>query len=194
MISFIKGKLIVKEPTNLVVEVNNIGYDINIAISTYDLIGNINDEVYLLTYLYVKEDILALYGFASEEEKKLFKQLISISGIGPRTSLHILSHIKIDQFKQAIATHNIEMLSKTPGIGKKMAEKLILELKEKISLSNVFPQEKTSYQENIVNNAISALVSLGYNKKTATEKVINAIKILKNNFSLETLVKESLKG
>ncbi|MFH1612763.1 MAG: Holliday junction branch migration protein RuvA [bacterium] len=195
MISFIKGKIVVKEPTKLVVEVNDIGYNINIAISTYDTIGNIGDKVCILTYLHVKEDILSLYGFSTEEERNLFKQLISISGIGPRISLNILSHIKIEIFKQAIVTHNVEILNKTPGIGKKMAEKLILELKDKISLSNLSTQEKIeSNKEDMINNAISALISLGYNKKTSTEKVMSVVKTLKDSFSLEKLVKESLKG
>jgi len=178
MISSLSGRLVQKNPTFLVIDVNGIGFGVNIALSSYERIGSVGSEVHLLTYLHVREDILQLYGFTSEDERKLFQMLISISGVGPKLAQSILSSISVEDFRDAVSTDNVDALTAISGIGRKTAQRLIIELKEKFgdvrdSLS-VIPAagggESPLYEE-----AVLALVSLGFKKpkaKAAVEKVL----------------------
>jgi Holliday junction DNA helicase RuvA len=177
MIDQIKGKLIQKKPTHIIVETHGIGFKISIPLSSYQLIGNPEEEIHILTYLHVREDNLQLYGFATEDERQLFQLLISVSGIGPRVAQGILSGISTSDFKRAIIHQDLKMLTMAPGVGKKTGERLILELREKISDAEF--QEETvslSYMTSIGEEAILALVSLGYRRQQAQKAVQRVFK------------------
>jgi len=132
MIYKITGRLALKNPTTLVVEVNGLAYEVNVPLSTYEKVGKENSEVSLYTMLVVREDDLQLYGFATEDERKLFKLLISVSGIGPRTALSLLSSANVADVFGFIANSNLQALMSIPGIGRKTAERVVLELRDKI--------------------------------------------------------------
>lgn len=192
MFAFLAGKLEIKQPTYIVLNIGNIGFEVNIPISTFNKLGEIGSKVKILTYLHVKEDALTLYGFATVEEKELFKQIISASGIGTKVALSLLSHLSVDEIKQAIFKEDIFTLQNVPGIGKKKAERIILELREK--MPKVLKEVSVSKEENVevINDAISALVSLGYTQLQA-KQVVKIVFEEKKCDNLENLIKESLK-
>ncbi|RMD51493.1 MAG: Holliday junction branch migration protein RuvA, partial [Ignavibacteria bacterium] len=131
MIGYLRGKIVSKKPTQIILDVNGVGYLINITTSTFETIGN-KEEISLFTYLSVKEDSLTLYGFSSVAEKEMFQLLISISGIGPKLAQGILSGIQIDELKSAIQEGNVTRIVAIPGIGRKTAERLLVELRDKV--------------------------------------------------------------
>ncbi|MCX8010142.1 MAG: Holliday junction branch migration protein RuvA, partial [Ignavibacteria bacterium] len=132
MISYLQGKLIQKNPTNILVDVNNVGYHLNISLQTFENLPNQNDIVKIHTILITREDAMLLYGFATEDEKKMFELLISVSGIGPKVAQSILSGIKTDELKEHIIQGNIFALTNIPGVGRKTAERLVVGLKDKL--------------------------------------------------------------
>ncbi len=193
MIGFLRGRIIERQPTRIILDVQGVGYEVFIPVSTYDRLQPGEEPVSVLTYLHVREDILQLYGFASPEEKSLFLKLISVSGIGPRVALGILSSSTVDEFCEHIATANLARLKALPGIGKKTAERLVIELKDKLapvagsgSVTQVMP--KTDSAE----DAVAALVSLGYSRQNV-ELVIS--KILRDGGAadVESLIKVALR-
>jgi Holliday junction DNA helicase RuvA len=188
MIGFLTGKIISYKPTHIILDVNGVGYDIKISINTFEKL-NEKEMVSLHIYTNVKEDSITLYGFHSEAEKNMFELLISISGVGPKSALSLLSGISTDDLKQAIITNNIERIIAVPGIGRKTAERLILELKNKvrdIKEEGVTPAKPSAQKE-----AISALSTLGYNL-ASSEKAVNKILSELPDCSLEELIKRSL--
>ena len=179
MISYIKGKLVEKNPTNIVVEAQSVGYEVHIPLSTYSRLPNVKDIVELKIYLHIREDGWQLFGFSSREEKELFKLLISISGIGPKVALTVLSGIGIDNFKEAIVGRDIAMLTSISGIGRKTAERMLVELKEKVTVSKDVVSVGTLdvvEKDDVTKDAITALLSLGYKEKQAQEAITQAIK------------------
>jgi|TergutMp193P3_1026864.scaffolds.fasta_scaffold163454_2 Holliday junction DNA helicase RuvA len=198
MISFIKGTLAEKNPTHIIVEVNGIGFGIFIPFSNFDKIGEIGSEIKIFTHLHVKEDSLTLYGFLYLEELTLFQMLIEVSGIGPRTALGILSGTTVNDFYNLISNKNYISLTAIPGIGKKTAERLVLELYDKVS-KNIFktlPDTKSSGGKfELRSEAVQALCSLGFSRPVAEKSVAN---ILMTNpsqeISLEELIKQALKS
>jgi Holliday junction DNA helicase RuvA len=196
MISSLRGKLLQKTPTRLVIDVNGVGYSINIPLSSYQRIGAVGSELYLLTYLHVREDILQLYGFTTEEERELFQMLIAISGIGPKLAQSILSGISVEDFKQAIVNNDVDVLITISGIGRKTAQRLMVELKEKFGdvggdFSVVTPPKGVDVA--FVEEAILALVSLGFKKvkaKTAVQKVLEKGS---GTLPLEEVIKRALR-
>lgn len=189
MIGFIKGKIIDKKPTKVLVDVNGIGYLINISINTFEKINDAN-EVSLFTHLNVKEDALELFGFYSIAEKEMFELLISVSGIGPKSAQSILSGIQIDDLKEALKSSNISRLISIPGIGKKTAERLLVELRDKVD-NVASDNESKIFKSSIKNDAVAALVNLGYNQKSA-EKIVISILDKKPDSTIEDLIRESL--
>lgn len=195
MISVIKGILIEKNPTYVIIDVHGIGFGVFIPFSSFDKIGNLGSEITLLTHLNVKEDSLTLYGFLTPEEKSLFEMLIDVSGIGPRTAIGIISGTTAADFKNLIINKNYTRLTAIPGIGKKTAERLVLELFDKISKSNFKTgTDKTSDNYELRNEAVQALCSLGFSKPVA-EKNINSVLMTTHSptLSLEELIKRALK-
>jgi Holliday junction DNA helicase RuvA len=189
MIGYLTGKLISAKPTQILLDVNGVGYAIKISINTFEkLTGKKTVSLYIFTN--VKEDSITLFGFYSEAEKEMFELLISISGVGPKSALSLLSGISTDDLKQAIITNNIERIIAVPGIGRKTAERLILELKNKVR--DVKEEGITPAKPSAQKEAIAALTTLGYNL-TSSEKAVNKILSDLPECSLEELIKKSLK-
>jgi holliday junction DNA helicase RuvA len=188
MIGFIKGDLITAKPTQLLIDVNGVGYLCNISINTFEKISN-QKSVSLFIHTHVKEDSITLFGFYTESEKLMFELLISVSGVGPKIALGILSGIQIDDLKNAIIYADISRISAVPGIGKKTAERLILELKNKVD--QVIEEGGTELPFSMKNEAVMALSTLGYNNKLA-EKVVREILITEPTTPLEELIKKAL--
>ena len=176
MIAHLSGKLLNKQPNQVIVDVNGVGYEVQIPLSTFYEIGEIGSLVQLRIYTHVREDTIALFGFKSAKEKLMFEQVTSISGIGPKLGITILSGMPVDDLVGAIRQSNLARLTSIPGIGKKTAERLVVELRDKlIKVGATIPGESTApsasqHQEDV----ISALVNLGYAKPSA-EKAVQAI-------------------
>ena len=194
MISQITGILISKTPTEAIIDCSGVGFHINISINTSDTLPNIGNKTGLYTLLIHREDTMQLYGFADKMERELFVQLISIPGIGPKSALSILSSITVPDLKFAISKGNFLLLQKLPGIGKKTAERIIIELKDKIKKINIDSTFISELQTDIINDATEVLITLGYNRVVAEKSVRKAIDFNKDvkNISIENLVKDAL--
>lgn len=191
MISFIRGKKVEIDPAKLILDVNGIGYEINISLRTFSKIKD-KKEINIHTYLNVKEDSHTLYGFNSKSEKQTFLSLLSINGVGPSTGIMILSSISADEFNKAIISSDVNKIKSVKGIGLKTAERIILELKDKISIEDISDDFYDSFDNTIRDEALSALSSLGISKNIV-DKHINDILKRNENISLEDLIKEVLK-
>jgi Holliday junction DNA helicase RuvA len=196
MISSLSGTLASKSPTEVVVDVHGVGYSILIPVSTYERLGGLGSSVTLLTYLHVREDAMQLFGFATEEERTLFKLLLTVSGIGPKMGQAILSGISVSDFHRHLLQGNIAALTTVPGIGKKLAERLVLELREKVSKLEIPLQQQppSDPKIRIQDEAIHALMSLGYARAVAEKAVqLTARDTDGEGNSVESLVKGALK-
>jgi len=190
MIAQLHGKIISKKPTKIIIDVNGIGFEVNITTTTFESIGN-SEEISIFTYLSVREDSLTLYGFSSIAEKEMFQLLISISGIGPKLAQGILSGIQIEELKLAIQERNISRIIAIPGVGKKTAERLLVELKDKVaSLEGTFERDVSSISGK-KSDAIAALVSLGYNQKQANN-IVAKLLAQNSDISIEELIRLAL--
>ena len=188
MIGFLNGSIISIKPTKLLLDVNGVGYLVNISINTFE---NISDkkEISLHIYTSVKEDSITLFGFYSETEKEMFELLISVSGIGPKLALNVLSGIQVDDLKTAIEAGNISRIVAIPGVGRKTAERVVLELRSKVD--KIIKMESRGDSYSIKSEAVSALTTLGYNYKTAESAVRDILSSAKD-ISLEELIKKAL--
>ena len=195
MIDSITGKIVHKTPTYTRLDVNGVGYGLNIPLSTYKSLESIGKDTKLLTYLYVREDTMRLYGFKTEEEMEVFKLLISVTKVGPRLALGVLSNLSPEELKKAIMENDISKLNGTPGIGKKTAQRIIIDLKEKISSRVEIPEKVLTTEETfLIEEGIRALISLGCDKKEALKAVKTAYTNVKDKkVGLEELVKDALK-
>ncbi len=192
MIGFLTGKIASLSPTRLLIDVNGVGYIVNISINTYEKLHAQTGIVSVFTHLNVKQDGMDLFGFHSQSEKDMFELLISINGIGPKLALGILSGIQTDELKDAIHFGNLNRIKAIPGIGKKTAERLVLELKDKISqVVDDTTISSSSGSFAIKNDAITALSTLGYAPKFA-EKYVKQILDDNPNIQLENLIKSAL--
>lgn len=193
MLDYIRGRVVGKSPTRLVLEVAGIGYQLHIPLSTFEKIPN-HEEVTVLTQLFVKEDQIKIFGFATGEERNLFQLLLSVNGIGPTTAITILSGSCVDDIKDAIAREDARALEKIKGVGKKTAERIILELKGVIKeITPAMSSGMGSGQKALVSDAVMALVSLGYGRPVAENAVSETIRRLKTVDNVEMLVREALK-
>jgi len=191
MISFLKGKKNYIDPTRLILDVNGVGYDIYISLRTYSKIKN-KSEIFIYTHLNIKEDSHTLYGFNSVNEKETFLSLLSINGVGPSTAVMILSSLSAIELKKAILDADTNKIKSVKGIGLKTAERIILELKDKISFEEIEDNISVIYDNTIKDEALSALSSLGISKNIV-EKHINDVLDRNKDISLEDLIKEVLK-
>ena len=189
MIGYLTGKIIAAKPTQILLDVNGVGYEIKISINTFEKLSG-RESVSIHIYTNVKEDSITLFGFYSEAEKEMFELLISINGVGPKSALSLLSGISTDELKQAIITSNVERMIAVPGIGRKTAERLILELKNKVR--DIKEEGMTPAKPSIQKEAVAALTTLGYNLVSA-EKAINKILSVDSGIALEELIKKSLR-
>jgi len=193
MIAFLRGKLASKTPTDAVIETGGVGFRLRIPLSSYRALGELGQETHLWTHLHAREDALQLFGFATHEERNVFELLISVSGIGPSSAQSILSGISVEDFKKAIRSQDISRLTKAPGIGKKTAERLILELKEKIILSTGDSVVSKVFSSPVEEEAVLALVSLGY-KQTKAETVTKKILEHDQKLPVEEIVRRALQS
>ena len=197
MIAYLEGKLIEKSPTHLVLEVNGVGYSIDIPVSTYSNLAETGEMVKVLTCQQVREDELKLFGFSTKPEKELFELLINVNGVGPRVALGILSCIPVEEFQRSILQEDLDALTAVSGVGKKTAQRLILELKEKLSKVDLGeakePMEKAKIGAPAQEEAILALVSLGYTKPDARRALEAVVKEAKEALPVEELIKRTLK-
>src|SRR5947208_3378516 len=183
MISFIHGKLVDALPTQVTVDVNGIGYEVLIPLSSFDKLPQPGHEVRLLTQLVVREDAHTLYGFATAVERDLFRLLVhSVSGIGPKTALNILSGMNAVAFRGAVANGDVKALSQISGVGKKTAERIVVELRDKIGAAGAWEaasaQRTLSPADQKINDAVLALMALGFRQMEAYDSVrvaVNAI-------------------
>jgi holliday junction DNA helicase RuvA len=165
MIAHLRGKLISKHPNQAIVEAAGVGYELNITVPTFSELPALGAEVALFVHTHVREDALSLFGFLRAEEKQLFEKLISVSGIGPRLAITILSGMQADAAVAAIKGNNVAALTRTPGIGKKTAERMVLELRDKLEAFGV--PAAAAAASPVEEDVLSALVNLGYNRALA---------------------------
>ena len=189
MITQIKGRLIEKSPTEVIVDCNGIGYSINISLNTFSKIGN-NENIKLFTYLIIKEDSHSLYGFFDKSERSLFKLLISVSGVGASTGRMMLSSLSPNEIISAILNENVQIIQSIKGIGLKTSQRIILELKDKVLLLEGSEQEQLVLNTES-NEAASALEVLGYSQKQ-TSKILSKIMSENPGINVETLIKKAL--
>lgn len=190
MIAYLKGNLIKKSPNYVILDIGGVGYRAWIPLSTYLNIGNLNEVVGLFIYTHLTDNSLSLYGFSTEEEKDIFLKLISISGIGPKLALNILSGIGASDLEEAIRQSDVDRISLIPGIGKKTALRIALELQEKLEKKEKVLAAKSSQEKE---DLISALMNLGFKRKEIETIVNEAIKTYGIKAGFETLLRESLK-
>lgn len=198
MIAHIKGKIIRKSPESVVVDVTGVGYEVYIPLSTYYKLPDIEEYVSLNTYTHIREDALQLYGFLTQREKDIFQMLINVSGIGPKLARNILSGIPTDELAAAVSSSDVARLKAVPGIGGKTAERLVVELRDKMSAINISQgtgaggQRPGSKSDNVCSDVVSALINLGY-KGNLAEKAVEKIRQEHPDAAFEPLLKESLK-
>jgi holliday junction DNA helicase RuvA len=198
MITFLRGKLIEALPTQLTVEVNGVGYEVLIPLSSFDKLPAPGNDIRLLTHLAVREDAHVLYGFMTAAERELFRMLVNtVSGIGPKIALNVLSGMNVTAFRGAVANGDVKALSQISGVGKKTAERIVVELKDKVGAVGAWEassaQRALSSEEQKVNDAVLALVALGFKQVEAHESVRAALAVLGSDASLEALVRATLK-
>lgn len=195
MITFLEGALVEKDPTRIVLNVAGVGYEVFIPLSSYDKLPAPGESCRVLTYDHVREDTHALYGFLTEEERVMFLRLMSVSGIGPRLALTALSGLSVRELKAAVVRGDVARLSSVSGIGKKTAERMVLELRDKIGegeameavTAGASPEESTRMRD-----AILALISLGYKQADAQKLVRDVVKTLGPDATVEETVRKAL--
>ncbi len=198
MITFLHGKLVEALPTQVIVDVHGVGYEALIPLSSFDKLPQPGNEVRLLTQLIVREDAHILYGFMSTAERDMFRLLIhTVSGIGPKTALNILSGISVSAFRGAVANSDFKALSQISGVGKKTAERIVVELRDKVGAAGAWEaasaQRTLSPSDQKVNDAALALVALGFKQIEAHEAARAAQALLGENVTVENLVRACLK-
>ncbi len=197
MIGYIKGTLEYSGQEQIIIDNNGMGYELKIPLSIIEELPQIGEEIKVFTYLYVREDAMVLYGFISPEDLEIFKLLLTVSGVGPKGALSILSALSPYKLRIAIVTGDDASIAKAPGIGKKTAQRLIIDLKDKIKIEG-FSQEESNITDNnenftmqnsIMEQAIMALITLGYSRSEATK----AVKNFRNLDSVEEIIKNGLR-
>jgi holliday junction DNA helicase RuvA len=193
MYAYLQGKFIDKTPAQVYVDVNGVGYEVNISLNTYSHIHNL-DQGKLFTHLQVKEDGHVLYGFFEKAEKEIFLLVIGVSGIGAATARMMLSSLKPEEVSRAIVQSNVKLLESVKGIGKKTAERLVLELKDKLSKQSLNETISPNWSNSLEQDALNALVALGISRQQA-EQAIQKVTLAEPSVSkLEDLLKKALKA
>ena len=192
MYAFIKGKLISKQDNTLIVENNGMGYEILSSFATLETVGEVGDDVLVYTYLNVREDEMSLYGFSSLAEKQMFLKLTTISGIGPKMAISILSNINLSDLALAIVSNDASLLYKVKGIGKKTADRIVLELNEKLDdVSQYESKLDDKLSANEIEDAIAGLMALGMNRIDAVKRVRA---VAQNGDKAEDIITKALKN
>lgn len=198
MISYLIGQVVDTSENFAVLEVNQIGYQVFMTIRDLANLPEYREKIKVFTYLYLKEDLMQLYGFIDQEDLKLFQMLINVNGIGPKAGMSILSALSADDLRFAVLSEDVKTITKVPGIGNKTAQRMILDLKDKISLDEAFEKkilksegQKKNNNQDYVDEAILALTSLGYSNSEAL-RAVRAVKI-EENWTTEDIIREALK-
>ena len=194
MIAFLRGTLLEKHPNQVIVDVGGVGYDVTVPLSTMYAIGESGSRVALRIYTHVREDALQLYGFGSETERVLFRLLIATSGVGPKLALAILSGLPTSKLVAALRAGDLASLTGIPGVGKKTAERLVIDLREKALGLEVAVRPERPPAPDASAAAESALTNLGYPRPQAERAVRRALEIVPEGAGLETLIKEALRA
>ena len=190
MIGYLRGRVNQKQTDRIILDVQGVGYSVGISLSTYLRVGDVGSEVELSIYTHVTDSSMALYGFSAEAEKETFLKLISISGIGPKIALNILSGIEVSDLEEAIRSSDVDRISMVPGIGKKTAMRIALELQEKlIEKEKVLRTGISQEREDL----LSALLNMGFKRKEVEKIVDAALKDKEDTADFETLLRESLR-
>ncbi len=193
MIHHIKGRLVEKAPTHAVVEAGGVGYFLNISLITFSKLGN-EENITLFTHLSIKEDAHTLYGFAEKSEREIFRQLISVNGVGASTARVMLSSMTADEITSAIVTGDVNALKSIKGIGAKSAQRIIVDLKDKLGKVEGVEQNILTFANNTTRDeALSALLALGFTKNSV-DKVLNKVLKAQPDLDVEGLIKEALKN
>lgn len=201
MIAYLSGKLLEKQANTVIVDVGGVGYEVMIPLSTFYELGEVGDDVQLRIYTYVREDTLQLFGFKTEREKLLYLKLISVQGIGAKSGIAMLSGMNADEIIVSIRTDNLARLTSIPGVGKKTAERLVIELRDKLNdltsaasqgqLANVSGAVATGSVDAVYDDALSALTNLGY-QRNAAEKALKQAVQDGTEMSVQKLLRKSL--
>jgi Holliday junction DNA helicase RuvA len=188
MIGRLTGLLLEKQPPLVLLDVQGVGYEVNVPMSTFYTLPDTGEKIILHTYLVVREDVHLLFGFSTEIERKAFRQLVKISGVGARTALAVLSGLSVTDLHQAVVDQDSRQIIKVPGIGKKTAERLLLELRDKLS-SDMIGIDSHASSSKVSNDVLNALLSLGYNEREADW----AIKQLSLDVTVSEGIRQALK-
>ncbi len=198
MIAYLKGKLLEKEANSLILDVGGVGYDVTIPLSTFYELGETGEDIELRIYTYVREDSLQLFGFRTLRERALFLKLITVSGIGPKLAITMLSGMSADEIIVAVRTDNLARLTSIPGVGKKTAERLVIELRDKLNeISSASVEERAAASnaptsvDAVYDDALSALINLGY-QRNAAEKALKQAVQDGTEMSVQKLLRKSL--
>lgn len=189
MITHLNGRLVEKTPTYIVVECNGVGYEVKISLNTYSAIGS-DEAIKIFTQFVVREDAQILYGFSEKEEREMFNFLVSVSGIGPSTAMIMLSSLNPSEIAHAITSEDVKTIQSVKGIGAKTAQRVIIDLKDKMLKFEVSDDNFTTSNNTIRFDALTALVSLGFDKKAA-EKALK--KVFADQETVELLIKDALR-
>lgn len=193
MIALLTGKFIYKTPTHIIIDCGGVGYEVHISLNTFIAIQALEHGT-LFTYFKVSEDAQTLYGFAEAAEKQIFIQLLSVSGVGAATARMMLSSLKPQEVQQAILMGNIKLLESIKGIGKKTAERIVLELKDKVGKDAAIPAISSSSYNTVHQDALEALAALGINRIMAEQTLKKVVAGMAENPTVEELIKQVLKG
>ena len=198
VITFVRGKLVEALPTRVVVDVGGVGYELIIPLSSFDRLPQLGHEVHVLAHLNIREDAHVLYGFMTEEERELFRMLVNtVSGIGPKIALNILSGMKPVMFRGAVANADVKSLSQISGVGKKTAERIVVELKDKVGQAGAWEAagaaRSSTPEEARLRDAASALIALGFKPVEAADAVRGAVAMLSAKATIEDIVRACLK-
>ncbi len=197
MITYLCGELVESLPNQLTLDVNGVGYRVLIPLSTYDVLGQEKGRLKILTHLQVREDAHTLYGFASTAERDLFRLLIQrVSGVGPKIALAVLSGIAVDDFKAAVVRGDVEFISQVKGLGKKTAERIVLELKDKVGVVEAWEQSvQAGTEDHSFNDGLLALIHLGYSQSEARKAIAQLRKKgeLSGNESADEIIRAALR-
>jgi len=197
MIAFLTGRLAFKAPTHLTLDVHGVGYEVHIPLSTYYALPNLDEVTALNVHTHLREDAIQLFGFLSQGEKESFLLLTSVSGIGPKLALSVLSSLSVTDLVRAIQTEDVEKLATVPGIGKKSAGRIALELKDKAGKISGAPPRTTAADATPVDgpyeDALSALINLGYRAQDVREALKRVMKATTGSLALKELIREGLK-
>lgn len=194
MLNYLRGVLIDKNPSEIVLDCNGIGYEISISLHLYESLPEINNETQIYVEQIVREDSLTIYGFSTKSEKDIFRKLIKVSGIGPKTAITIISAIPNNDLITAILNENHELLKKFPGIGDKTAKRLVIELKDKFNNVKLDNQSSNDglQKNDLLNDAVLVLIQFGYTRQVSEKSVNKAFKENPSMDNLETVIRHSL--